>query len=519
MRDEWVHNINNNRTKCGEYHTVYPDLIEDDVKFFQYFRVTEAKFTALFDILREELEKQTTKFREQLPKYKLQSIVMPTPDEQLWASSEEMFRTKLNFSNVVAVLDGKHVLIQAPPHMLLTLVDANYKFLAVGVGAFGKNSDANIFSNSAIGKGLSEGNFNLPPPKPLPGEITNIPHVIIGDEDSPLRTYLMRPYSRDDVKLDVEKKILNYRLSRARNTVENTFGILAPRFRIFQRKSTMSHEHVVLTVLSACCLHNLLRDDTCYWTEFDCQMSLCDMKALQSLRGIGSNYRHNALQIRDYLSNTSTQIEDQLTGNELKCEQENTDTCKTMAPWLDYSPPTKVNRVRFPPGSPPDFRMWESCRGSPVYLPLAIRCAASYSARFTPIVSPAIAFQRERERERERKSMCVFNDGMRVGGRDETNGEEIFAGDRRHQNTEGEEGGGHESRTVMCERIKNYEGGNWRALAAKLQTECGAVLKEPVDHSLGKSSCRAGACRLHNLPPVCNYRSGGVLRLPHNLAA
>ncbi|KAJ8897347.1 hypothetical protein PR048_002693 [Dryococelus australis] len=33
--------------------------------------------------------------------------------------------------------------------------------------------------------------------------------------------------------------------------------------------------------------------------------------------------------------------------------------------WLDYSLPSKANRVRFPAGSPPpppDFRMWESCR-------------------------------------------------------------------------------------------------------------------------------------------------------------
>ncbi|KAJ8867724.1 hypothetical protein PR048_031527 [Dryococelus australis] len=51
--------------------------------------------------------------------------------------------------------------------------------------------------------------------------------------------------------------------------------------------------------------------------------------------------------------------------------------------WLDCSPPTKANRVRFPAGSPPDSRMWESCRamplvdgfsrGSPVYPAPAFR--------------------------------------------------------------------------------------------------------------------------------------------------
>ncbi|KAJ8887545.1 hypothetical protein PR048_013761 [Dryococelus australis] len=54
----------------------------------------------------------------------------------------------------------------------------------------------------------------------------------------------------------------------------------------------------------------------------------------------------------------------------------------TVEQWLDYSPPPKAKRVRFPAGSIPDFRMWESCRtillvsgfsqGSPVSPALAL---------------------------------------------------------------------------------------------------------------------------------------------------
>ncbi|KAJ8883197.1 hypothetical protein PR048_015037 [Dryococelus australis] len=50
--------------------------------------------------------------------------------------------------------------------------------------------------------------------------------------------------------------------------------------------------------------------------------------------------------------------------------------------WLDYSPPTKANRVRFPTGSPLDFSMWESCRTMPLYFE-----AAPFSSRFTLIGS------------------------------------------------------------------------------------------------------------------------------------
>ncbi|KAJ8969830.1 hypothetical protein NQ314_001559 [Rhamnusium bicolor] len=46
---------------------------------------------------------------------KLQPIVMPIPDEAMWLKIEHDFYTKWNFPNLGAI-DGKHVLIQAPPH-------------------------------------------------------------------------------------------------------------------------------------------------------------------------------------------------------------------------------------------------------------------------------------------------------------------------------------------------------------------------------------------------------------------
>lgn len=99
--------------------------------------------------------------------------------------------------------------------MLLTLVDINYKLIVVNIEAFGKNSDARILRNSNLGKCLQNGTLNISPPKILPGSNDVLPHVINGDEAFPLYTNLMQSYSCVNAQINKEKKVFNYRLSRA----------------------------------------------------------------------------------------------------------------------------------------------------------------------------------------------------------------------------------------------------------------------------------------------------------------
>lgn len=72
----------------------------------------------------------------------------------------------------------------------------------------------------------------------------------------------MRPYPKRSVAGNIENKIFNYRLSRARQTVECTFGILASRFRVFRKPFKIKVKNVDKVVKAACVLHNYLRYET-----------------------------------------------------------------------------------------------------------------------------------------------------------------------------------------------------------------------------------------------------------------
>ncbi|KAJ8869182.1 hypothetical protein PR048_030752 [Dryococelus australis] len=76
----------------------------------------------------------------------------------------------------------------------------------------------------------------------------------------------------------------------------------------------------------------------------------------------------------------------------LYCALDNRTLGAAVVYWLDYSPPTNANRVRFPAGSLPRLRMWESCwtmphvggfsRGSPTSPAPSFRRRSVYSPHF-----------------------------------------------------------------------------------------------------------------------------------------
>ena len=80
----------------------------------------------------------------------------------------------------------------------------------------------------------------------------------VGDDAFPLRHYLMKPFPSR--ALSHKERLYNYRLSRARRTVENAFGILANRFRVFHTAICLQPDNVEPVIIAACVLHNMIRN-------------------------------------------------------------------------------------------------------------------------------------------------------------------------------------------------------------------------------------------------------------------
>ncbi|XP_033978140.1 protein ALP1-like isoform X2 [Trematomus bernacchii] len=179
-----------------------------------------------------------------------------------WQKVADGFQAQWDFPNCLGALDGKHLNTRPPFSMaLMALVDSNYKFLNVDVGCNGRISDGGVFGGCSLQDALENRTSNIPAPAPPPASDQAVCYSIVADEAFPLKEYLMTPY---DQSLAVEQGIFNYRLSRARRVVENAFGILANRFRVFLTTINIQDTAKVEAIVLACCaLHNLLLTENC----------------------------------------------------------------------------------------------------------------------------------------------------------------------------------------------------------------------------------------------------------------
>ena len=362
------------RSIHGDYHHLLEELNKEDQRGFKnYLRIEPNLFDEMVDRLSPSLAKSETRMRHPLPvglklavtlrflatgnsytslqysfrvsksaicrfmpqvcqaiidAYKDQVLRCPkTPEE--WKKVAEGFSKKWNYHNCVGALDGKHVPLKKPKNagslfynykkfhiiILMALADASYKFLYVDVGAEGGAGDAGTWFRCGLNSAIEDNRVGFPEDRPLPNDDTPIPFHIVGDDAFALKPWLMKPYSHHS-QLHQER-IYSYRLSRARRVVENAFGLLQARMRVFG--TTMQQEpQVVKTItMCACVMHNLILERNPFsHTEVDHEDGLHNlqpgawrdevsiMQGLQHLHG--QNYTRQAKGIRDYLSHYYT---------------------------------------------------------------------------------------------------------------------------------------------------------------------------------------------------------------------
>ena len=250
----------------------------------------------------------------------------PETKEQ-WQKIAREFEAAWNFPNCLGALDGKHIAIECPKKggsnfynykgfhslVLMAMCDANYCFSLVDIGGYGRDNDASIFAQSEMGVAFEQNEIDIPEAEVVDGY--TLPYFIVSDAIFPLKTWLMKPFLGKN--LSEEKEVFNYRLSRCRRTIENTFGIFSARWRIFRRPIRAKPESVERIIKACVCLHNYLaQTDNAGYVPIgfiDAEDSTVDLipgswksivagdrSALQGIQRVGSNnYRLEAKAIRD----------------------------------------------------------------------------------------------------------------------------------------------------------------------------------------------------------------------------
>ena len=371
----WVRNVYKERNTKGEYNLLVKELmLADHELFFNMFRMTPTKFEELLSwiaplITRSAIRRQPIQPGERLcvtlrylvsgdsfstiaNSYRMSDttvgrIVKETSNvlwnvlltkgflrapvnSDEWKKISEDFEMKWNFPNCLGAIDGKHVIIQCPPRggsmyfnykkfhsvVLMAVVNANYEFILVDIGDYGRLSDGSVFASSQLGYAINMGTLDLPMPRKL-NENKLFPYVFVGDDAFPLKSNLIKPYP--GTNLPERERITNYRISRARRIVENVFGIATSRFRVFRRAICANVSTAVAVTKAVVVLHNyLMRDRSNESRNSYCPPNLisCDTEERNEDRdGMDVVYNQALLNISNISSNNHSQLAKQVRDN------------------------------------------------------------------------------------------------------------------------------------------------------------------------------------------------------------
>ena len=200
-----------------------------------------------------------------------------------WLKISKEYEEKWNFPNCFGAADGKHITLFQPAKsgstfynykgfysvVLMALVGASYKFIYVDAGCQGRISDGGVIMKTQFYQKLMHNELDLPGDKELTPtnpdmnnsfldgtEKPKLPYVFVADDAFSLSRRCTKPFGQKHATDG--QRIFNYRLSRARRTSENAFGILVQRFHALLSRMNVLPETACSVTLACCKLHRIL---------------------------------------------------------------------------------------------------------------------------------------------------------------------------------------------------------------------------------------------------------------------
>ncbi|XP_077277015.1 uncharacterized protein LOC143905464 isoform X3 [Temnothorax americanus] len=272
----WVKPWVARKTQKGCFRNIFLELqLEDPEKYRRCLRMTPDMFEDLVEKLSPLIKRQDTHLRQSIsPAERLAVTLRHLATGESQESLSYHFRLgqstisgiiKDTCRALISVLQEKH--LKFPDSELAWKVIAHdymqrWNFpncLGAMDGTNGRVSDKGIWNKCTLKHHLQKNDINIPPPSSLPGTEQDFPYVIIGDEGFALSTNVLIPYPKEQCTGKKERRIYNYRLSRARRCSENAFGVMVSRFNILRSPMRYDPDDVRDIVLAICCLHNMLR--------------------------------------------------------------------------------------------------------------------------------------------------------------------------------------------------------------------------------------------------------------------
>ncbi|XP_043476015.1 uncharacterized protein LOC122507396 isoform X2 [Leptopilina heterotoma] len=297
IRRWWVkpHIRHNLRELFGAYQTLFLYYIRSDhEEFYKMARMTPDQFDLLYNLIAHRLQKASLRrplskklrliltlnylangdsnrttanfFRIGLSTtYRvvdevcniiwecLSSTYIGRKDAFDWKIVARGFKERWDFLNCLGAIDGKEIRIKKPPHSgtmffnyknfysfkLLAACDAYYRFTWIDVGDYGSVSDVSAFNHTDFSIALENNEADLPQDAAIDGTNIVLPFCFIGDAIFPLKQYLMKPFDRNRGLNETEANF-NYRLARARNSIEDSFGLITNKWTILKDRMDFS---------------------------------------------------------------------------------------------------------------------------------------------------------------------------------------------------------------------------------------------------------------------------------------